>query len=91
MCRFGGRNLQQRELLPIFTAFPFNRPGPGPRSANRCAAKVWKKDEKEDAPAEFYAGGLPKVPPPGVHFRSFPGTEQLRRPGGGRLRAVALS
>ena len=29
MCRFGGRNLQQRELLPIFTAFPFNRPGPG--------------------------------------------------------------
>ena len=85
MCRFGGRNLQQRELLPIFTAFPFNRPGPGPRSANRCAAKVWKKDEKEDAPAEFYAGGLPKVPPPGGHFRSFPGTEQLRRPGGGRL------
>lgn len=91
MCRFGGRNLQQRELLPIFTAFPFNRPGPGASFGEPLRSKGMEKDEKEDAPAEFYAGGLPKVPPPGVHFRSFPGTEQLRRPGGGRLRAVALS
>ena len=29
MCPFPDRNLQQRELLPTFTAFPFNRPGPG--------------------------------------------------------------
>lgn len=91
MCRFGGRNLQQRELLPIFTAFPFNRPGPGASFGEPLRSKGMEKDEKEDAPVEFYAGGLPKVPPPGVHFRSFPGTEQLRRPGGGRLRAVALS
>ena len=81
MCRFGGRNLQQRELLPIFTAFPFNRPGPGPRSANHCTAKVWKKDEKEDAAAEFYAEG----PAARDSFPGVSGGVTARRTGGGRL------
>jgi len=43
MCRFGGRNLQQRELLPIFTAFPFNRPGPGASFGEPLRSKGMEK------------------------------------------------
>ena len=35
---FAGRNLQQRELSPIFTAFPFNLVGVRPFE-NRCQCK----------------------------------------------------
>ena len=41
-CRGNYRNLQQRELLPIFTAFPFNHTGPCPALCEPLRCKVRK-------------------------------------------------
>ena len=45
-----GRDSQQRELLPIHTAFPFNSPPRG----NHCTAKVHFYRQEASDPAEYF-------------------------------------
>ena len=45
-----GRDLQQRELLPIHTAFPFNSPPRG----NHCTAKIRFYRQEASDPAEYF-------------------------------------
>ena len=49
MCPFPDRNLQQRELLPTFTAFPFNRSeavGPLVEPLRGKDSKIWNPKRK---------------------------------------------
>ena len=45
-----GRDSQQRELLPIHTAFPFNSPPRG----NHCTAKIRFYRQEASDPAEYF-------------------------------------
>jgi hypothetical protein len=50
-CRIMLRNSQQRELLPVFTAFPFNplRLSGALREPMRCKSNLFSEERRKDS------------------------------------------